>query len=67
MLTERQREVLVLIARGLSNFEIAEKLIITKHTVKAHICAIYEILKVNCRVQAVIVAIKSNIISLEEI
>lgn len=58
ILTNRQQEVLQLLVEGLNNAEIAERLIITEHTVKAHICAIYEVLGVTCRVQAVVAAIK---------
>ncbi|MCM1265338.1 MAG: LuxR C-terminal-related transcriptional regulator [Candidatus Gastranaerophilales bacterium] len=58
ILTERQQEVLCLLVEGLYNSEIAERLIITEHTVKAHVCAIYEVLGVTCRVQAAVAAIK---------
>ena len=66
-LTERQKEVLVLIGKGLSNSEIASKLMITLHTVKSHIEVIYNVLKVDCRVPAVITAMKLGIISIDEI
>jgi len=48
-LTEREREVLDLLARGLTNKEIAEKLFITTNTVKRHLKAIFEKLKVHTR------------------
>jgi DNA-binding NarL/FixJ family response regulator len=48
-LTEREREVLVLLAQGLTNKEIAEKLIITTNTVKRHLKAIFEKLDVHTR------------------
>ena len=41
-LTDREYEILKFIIQGLSNPEIAEKLCITTHTVKAHILAIYQ-------------------------
>lgn len=48
-LTEREREVLDLLAQGLTNKEIAERLVITTNTVKRHIKAIFEKLKVHTR------------------
>ncbi len=48
-LTEREREVLDLLAQGLTNKEIAEKLTITTNTVKRHIKAIFEKLDVHTR------------------
>jgi RNA polymerase sigma factor (sigma-70 family) len=48
-LTEREREVLDLLAQGLTNKEIAEKLVITTNTVKRHIKAIFEKLGVHTR------------------
>lgn len=48
-LTEREREVLDLLAQGLTNKEIAEKLMITTNTVKRHLKAIFEKLNVHTR------------------
>ena len=48
-LTEREREVLVLLAQGLTNKEIAERLVITTNTVKRHLKAIFEKLNVHTR------------------
>jgi RNA polymerase sigma factor (sigma-70 family) len=48
-LTEREREVLDLLAQGLTNKEIAEKLVITTNTVKRHLKAIFEKLNVHTR------------------
>jgi DNA-binding NarL/FixJ family response regulator len=48
-LTDREREVLDLLARGLTNKEIAEKLFITTNTVKRHLKAIFEKLDVHTR------------------
>lgn len=48
-LTEREREVLSLLAQGLTNKEIAEKLVITTNTVKRHLKAIFEKLDVHTR------------------
>ena len=51
-LTEREREVLDLLAQGLTNKEIAEKLFITTNTVKRHLKAIFEKLDVHTRTAA---------------
>jgi len=48
-LTEREREVLDLLAKGMTNKEIAEKLVITTNTVKRHLKAIFEKLDVHTR------------------
>lgn len=61
-LTERELEVLNLIAEGLSNKEIAERLVITINTVKTYIKNIYEKLGVNRRVQVVARAKELNIL-----
>jgi DNA-binding NarL/FixJ family response regulator len=53
-LTEREREVLILIAQGLSNKEIAEKLVISMKTVSNHITNIFGKLQVADRAQAII-------------
>lgn len=49
VLTEREREVLDLLAKGMTNKEIAEKLVITTNTVKRHLKAIFEKLDVHTR------------------
>ena len=52
ILTERERNVLFYVAQGFINSEIAERLNISVHTVKAHLEAIYEKFGVKNRVQA---------------
>jgi len=54
MFTKREKEVCDLIIEGLTNKEIAKKLIISEHTVKAHKESIYAKLKVHNCVQAAI-------------
>ena len=60
-LTSREKEVLDLLTQGLSNTEIAEKLIISTHTAKAHVCNILTKLSVTDRVQAAVKATKYDL------
>lgn len=61
-LTEREREVLTLVAEGKTNQEIAEKLFVRDVTVKTHLNAIFKKLKVKSRTQAVLLAIQMNMV-----
>ena len=56
--TEREREVLFLLLKGLNNKEISKKLFISNHTTKAHVASIYKKLGVSNRVQAAIKSMK---------
>lgn len=61
-LSEREREVLVLAAKGLSNVEIAGELFLGRETVKTHLSSVYTKLGVRDRTQAVIAAYEGGLV-----
>ena len=63
-LTARELEVLRLVARGLSNKEIAADLRVTTHTVKYHLAAVLEKLDVRSRTEAVSLGIRTGLVPL---
>ena len=63
-LTEREREVLDLVVQGQSNRQIADAMVISVATVKAHVSSILSKLQVSSRAEAIAYAIKHKIVSL---
>ncbi len=64
-LTYREVEVLQLVAKGLSNQEMAQRLFLSEKTVKNHLTNIFRKINVTDRTQAVLYAIKQKIVSLD--
>jgi len=60
-LTERELEVLRLIARGLNNREIGSQLFISENTVKNHVHNILETLQLHSRMDAVMYAVRERL------
>ena len=66
-LTDRELEVLRLVATGLSNAEVASRLVITEATVRSHMSNILGKLHLDNRVQATLYALQEGIVSLDEV
>src|SRR6266581_7332959 len=63
-LTDRELEVLNLVARGMNNRDIAKELFISENTVKNHVRNILEKLQIHSRMEAVMVAVREKLIEL---
>jgi two-component system NarL family response regulator len=63
-LTERELEVLKLVARGLNNRDIAKELFISENTVKNHIRNILEKLQLHSRMEAVVYAVREKLLEI---
>jgi two-component system, NarL family, response regulator LiaR len=66
-LTERETEVLQLLARGKANKQIATSLHVTEKTVKAHVSSILAKLGVQSRTQAALYAVRAGLVSMREL
>ncbi|HET8569889.1 MAG TPA: response regulator transcription factor [Candidatus Limnocylindria bacterium] len=60
-LTKREREILALVAEGMSNREIAERLVLSPETVKSHVAAILSKLDLSDRTQAAVYAVRNGL------
>ncbi len=66
-LTQRETEVLKLLARGKANKQIARELFVEEKTVKAHVSGILRKLGVSSRTQAALYAVRTGLVSMEEL
>ena len=65
LLSERESEVLSLVAMGMSNREIAEKLFLSQRTVKAHLTSVFNKLNVASRSEAIVKGLQWGLVALE--
>ncbi|WP_298182474.1 response regulator transcription factor [Saccharomonospora sp.] len=62
-LTARERDILVLVGQGLSNREIAERLVISERTARTHVSNVLSKLQLSSRTQAALLAIREGLVS----
>ncbi len=67
LLSEREKEMLKMLATGMGNKEIAQRLCLSLRTVKAHMSNIFTKMNVASRSEALVDALRSGLISLEDI
>lgn len=67
ILTEREKQVVDLVCKGLKNKEIADKLFITETTIRHHLSSIFEKLKLTSRLELVIYSFQNNIVELPKL
>lgn len=65
-LTEREREVLMLMVKGLNNNEIAEHMIVSRSTVKFHVSNVLSKLQATNRMEAIAIALKQKIVPIKD-
>ena len=61
-LTEREREVLALMSKGLKNNDIAERLVVSRSTAKFHVSSILSKLGASSRTEAVSIALQNHLV-----
>lgn len=61
-LTVREREVLVLLVKGLTNAEIAQRLVVSRSTVKFHVSSVLNKLQASSRTEAVAMALQLKLV-----
>ena len=66
-LSVREREVLLLAAKGLSSKEVAKQLFISERTVQTHLASIYDKLGSRNKTEALLLALKDGVVTLEEL
>lgn len=66
-LTEREKEILILIAHGFSNADIAERLFLSEGTIRNYTKSLFNKLGVTARTQAAVVAIKHGLVKINEL
>jgi DNA-binding NarL/FixJ family response regulator len=66
-ISAREREVLLLAARGFSSKEVASKLFISERTVQTHLASIYDKLGARNKTESLLLALKYGVVTLEEL